>query len=252
MTDARVVQWDIHATDALAQRHFYSDIFGWACSHPEDAAQYGWMSTPDGRMFGGIGQASAGDTPGVTIFIQVSDVPATIEQAETLGGSVLWGPMEQPDGMVTAGIADPHGNALLLIRPSDTGEPYASRPPIDPGQWEWEIQSPDPAALASFYEALFGWSFDGLNDWGWGQVLTGPDGGPDGALAAGDAPCTFFYTTVTDIHAAVARVEAFGGRIAVDPWQVSDELAIAICTDPEGNRHGLRCLTAATATSLRE
>lgn len=249
MTDSRVIQWDIHAADAIAQRAFYRDLFGWTCSQPGDSAQYGWMETPDGRMLGGIGQANEGETPGVALFVQVKDVAGTIHHAESLGGRVLWGPTEAPDGMVTAGIADPHGTALLLIRPSDAGEPYASRPPVDPGQWSWEIQSPEPASLAPFYTGLFGWTFDGLNEWGWGEMRTGDDGGPDGALATGDTAHTFFYPTVDDLHAAVERLTALGGRVVVEPWQVSDDLAIAVFLDPEGNRVGLRSLIPATAQS---
>lgn len=249
MVRNRVVQWDLHANDAVAQRAFYSELFGWRCSNLDDPAQYGWMTTPDGRMVGGIGQLNEGETPGVAIFVNVHDVPATVQNAELLGGSILWGPVNAPDGMATAGIADPLGNALLLIQPSATGEPYTSRPPANCEAWGWEIQSPDPAALAPFYAALFGWTFDGLNDWGWGPMQTGVDGGPDGALATGDTPCTFFYAPVADLPATVRRAEALGGRVVVEPWQVTDELEIAVLIDPEGNRVGLRSLTEALSAT---
>ena len=250
MTVSKVVQWDIHASDALAQRRFYADVFGWTCSHPDDPTEYGWMLTPGGRMLGGIGQAAPGESPGIAFFVQIPDVPGTVERAVALGGQVYWGPRTFPDGMVLACIADPAGNGILLIRPSDSGEPYASRPPIDADQWQWEIQSPDPAALAPFYETLFGWTFDGLNEWGWGALRTGPGGGADGALARGDEPRVFFYAPVDDLQAALDRVEVHGGQTAVAPWQVSEDLGIAIFTDPEGNRVGLQCMTAPPTSAL--
>lgn len=240
VVENRIVQWDIHAKDALVQRRFYRDAFGWQCSHPDNPTEYGWMSTPDGAMLGGIGQAGEGETPGVAIFVQVSDVSATIERAIALGGRLFWGPRHF-EGMATACIADPDGNGVLLIRPSASGEPYASCPPAAPDQWQWEIHSPDPAALAPFYETLFGWTFDGLNEWGWGALHTGDEGGPDGALATGDKPCVFVYATVDDLPGTLARIEALGGRTLMEPWQVTDDLAIAIFVDPEGNRAGLRC-----------
>lgn len=244
----RVVQWDIHARNAVAQRRFYADVFGWQCSHPDTPGEYGWMSTPEGAMLGGIGQAGDGETPGVAIFVQVNDVSGTIERATRLGGRRLWGPREF-EGMAIACIADPAGNGLLLIRPAETGEPYASCPPADPEQWRWEIQSSDPAALAPFYEALFGWTFDGLNEWGWGALRTGDGGGPDGALAAGEKSCVFVYATVADLPATLARIDARGGRTLIEPWQVTDDLAVAVFIDPEGNRAGLRCLAPVQAAT---
>ena len=244
MTTPRVVQWDIHASDALAQRRFYADVFGWTCNHLNDPAEYGWMLAPDGGLLGGIGQARASETPGIAVFVQVDDVPAIIERAAALGGHVYWGPSAGPNGMVTACVADPAGNGVLLIRPSDTGEPYASCPPIAGIRWQWEIQVPDPTALASFYEGLFGWTFDGINEWGWGALRTGPDGGADGALARGDEPRVFFYAPVDDLQATLDRIEARGGRTVIAPWQIDETHGIAIFTDPEGNHVGLQCVTA--------
>lgn len=131
MTTPRVVQWDVHARDAVALRRFSTDVFGWRCTHLDDRGEYGWMLTADGAMPGGIRQAGDGEAPGVSFFVQVSDVTATTERARELGGGVCWGPVSSPDGMVRACIGDPESNGILLIRPSDTGQPYASRPPID-------------------------------------------------------------------------------------------------------------------------
>jgi predicted enzyme related to lactoylglutathione lyase len=154
------------------------------------------------------------------------------------------GPSTFPGGIVTSCFADPEGNGILLIRPSDTGEPYASRPPIDGEQWQWEIHGRDPIGRAAFYENLFGWSFDGLNEWDWGAMQTGPEGGPNGGLASSDEPSVFFYAPVDDLRATLDRIESRGGTTLVEPWQVSNSTSIAIFTDPEGNRVGLRCLGA--------
>ena len=58
-------------------------------------------SPTHGQTFGGIGQAKPGDDPGISFFVRVDSVAATIEKATRLGGGVWWGPAEFPDGMVT-------------------------------------------------------------------------------------------------------------------------------------------------------
>jgi len=53
---------------------------------------------------------------GVTLYIQVRDVAASIEQAKSLGSSVILEPMDIPNGPRIAGITDPEGNPISLVQ----------------------------------------------------------------------------------------------------------------------------------------
>lgn len=249
---SQVVQWDIHATDAVAQRRFYSAVFGWMCSHPSDPDQYGWMMDKQGSMLGGIGQARPGESPGLSFFIRVDDVAATIAQANHLGSGTYWGPMSFDNGMVTGCISDPRGNGVLLIEPSRDGEPYASFPPVTAFAWTWDIQTPDPDSLASFYESLFGWAWTGLGDQGWGRLEPGEGGGPEGGLTRDDIDRVIIAIRVDDLDATAAAFEREGGSVLRPPHHVSDALIIATCIDPEGNHIGLFHLADVEASDDRE
>lgn len=98
--------------------------------------------------------------------------------------------------------------------------------------------------LADFYETLFGWSVDDLNEWQWAALRTGPDGGPDGGISRGERPQVFFYAPGDDLQSTLEHVDTHGGATIVEPWQPSDDLGISIFTDPEGNRVGLRCISS--------
>ncbi len=242
---AKVTQWDIHANNVISLRAFYTNVFGWKCSHPQNADEYGWMFTQDGEMVGGIGQAGPEDTTGAAIFVQVEDVQSTMALAANIGGGTYWGPQSFPDGMVLGCISDPDGNGILLISPSRTGEPYVSRTTAAQGIWTWDIQSPHPDRLAPFYENLFGWKWNGLKNNHWGLMSTGPDGGPDGGITHTARKGIVIAMRVAEMEDTLAKVAKHGGEVLVAPHDVSDDLMIATCIDPEGNRIGLYRLTEA-------
>lgn len=249
---SQVVQWDIHATDAVTQRRFYSSVFGWRCSHPDDPDQYGWMMDQDGSMLGGIGQARPEETSGLSFFVQVDDVAATVARAEQLGGGTYWGPLSFDNGMVTACISDPRGNGVLLIEPSRDGEPYASFPPVTTFAWTWDIQTPEPDSLASFYQSLFGWTWTGLGDQGWGRLEPGKDGGPEGGITRDDIDRVIIAIHVDDPHATAAAFEREGGSVLRAPHHIGGSLNIATCIDPEGNHIGLFHFADAEVSEDRE
>lgn len=249
VSNPRVVQLDIHARDAVAQQRFYTEVFGWSVAPAGDPREYGWLFAADGAMFGGIGQAEESAESGISFFAQVDDPQAVLNAAGQLGGGIFWGPRAFPDGMILACLRDPEGNGILLIRPGDNGEPYASRSPVVADRWSWEIQSPHPERLADFYTALFGWRIEAPNEWGWARVDTGPEGGPVGAIARADTPGVFFYVTVEELESHLERAQALGATAVVAPWEVDPATRIAVVLDPEGNRLGL--MQSSHAPSIR-
>jgi predicted enzyme related to lactoylglutathione lyase len=62
------------------------------------------------------GHIMQNEKPGVTLYIQVLDLRASMAKAESLGGAVTAQPFDVPGGPTIAGIADPEGNRVVLVQ----------------------------------------------------------------------------------------------------------------------------------------
>jgi len=93
----------------------------------------------------------------------------------------------------------------------------------------FDIAGPDAAKLREFYAGNFGWSIDGNNLVKAGSL--------DGALRQ-DPPEKIIYIGVADLDAAIAKVNASGGKV-VTPKIPIPTGTFVLFTDPAGNRMGL-------------
>jgi predicted enzyme related to lactoylglutathione lyase len=108
-----VVRWEIQARDPEKQRAFYAQMFNWPISDGPLMLIPAGVGGPEPGPGGHIRQ---GDHPGVSLFIQVRDLRASLEKAEQLGGRILSQPIDTPAGPTVAGILDPEGNRVLLVQ----------------------------------------------------------------------------------------------------------------------------------------
>jgi hypothetical protein len=109
-----VVHWDIQARDQARQREFYSQLFNWEISDGPIMTVPAGIGAPEPDGF--TGHIFAAEKPGITLYIQVLDLTASMEKAKTLGGAVLSPPFDVPGGPTVARIADPEGNSLVLVQ----------------------------------------------------------------------------------------------------------------------------------------
>lgn len=108
-----VVVFEIRGRDGDRLREFYRQMFNWDI-----------QGEGIGRAPGGIGGPEPGplslfmqsDTPGVTLYVQVLDLRASMEKAKALGGSVINEPFDVPNGPTIARIADPDGTHIGLVQ----------------------------------------------------------------------------------------------------------------------------------------
>ncbi|MBI5288645.1 MAG: hypothetical protein HY873_06700 [Chloroflexi bacterium] len=107
-----VVHWDIQARDAAKMRAFYSQMFNWEIADGPIMQIGPGIGAPE-QITGHIMQSA---TPGITLYIQVLDLGASMAKAEQLGGSIVAQAFQIPDGATIAGIADPEGNRLVLVQ----------------------------------------------------------------------------------------------------------------------------------------
>jgi uncharacterized protein len=105
----------------------------------------------------------------------------------------------------------------------------------------WEIQSKDRKKAQEFYKNLFGWHIDDNNQWEYGMVDTHAEGGINGGIGQcqdGSNRITF-YAQVDNLQAYLNKAEKLGGKTVMPPTALTDDMSLAMFTDPEGNFIGL-------------
>ena len=105
----------------------------------------------------------------------------------------------------------------------------------------FEIMGTDGTALQGFYRDLFGWKVDTNNEWQYGMVETGGDGGINGGIAGtqdGDASRVTVYASVDDPQAYLDKAEAMGATTLMPVTDIGG-MVIAMFRDPAGNVTGL-------------
>ncbi len=121
--DNPVVHFEISGEDPARLREYYAQLFGWqfdtgspAAPSVSEAGNYGFL-TAEAGIPGGIGGGSGYPTH-VVFYVGVEDVATALEQAESLGGSRVFGPERNPNGaLVVAQFRDPDGNLVGLAGP---------------------------------------------------------------------------------------------------------------------------------------
>jgi len=111
-----VVHWEIRARNAPELQKFYGDLFDWKIdtNNPMD---YGLVETGGtGGINGGIGGSPSPEAAGLSFYVQVPDLQAALDKAESLGGKTLMGPTEIPNVVTLAMFADPEGNCIGLLK----------------------------------------------------------------------------------------------------------------------------------------
>jgi uncharacterized protein len=118
-----VVHFEISGQDPAQLRAYYAHLFDWefdtdspVAPSVSGAGEYGFTMNEPG-IPGGIGGGAS--YPSQTLFyVGVEDVGAALAQAESLGGTPVFGPESNPNGqLVVAQFRDPEGNLVGLAGP---------------------------------------------------------------------------------------------------------------------------------------
>jgi predicted enzyme related to lactoylglutathione lyase len=109
-----VVHWDIQAKDPERLRQFYAQMFNWTIADaPLMAISPGVGGPPPEALSGNIFPSGHS---GFSLYIQVRDLRASLDQAAALGGEVLSQPFDVPGGPTIAAITDPEDNRIVLVQ----------------------------------------------------------------------------------------------------------------------------------------
>jgi predicted enzyme related to lactoylglutathione lyase len=108
-----VVHWEIEAKDPERQRAFYGALFNWRIGDGPIMEIPAGIGGPEP---GPAGHIRAGERSGVTLYVQVADLRASLERSVTLGATLVAEPFDIPGGPTLAAITDPEGNPLMLVQ----------------------------------------------------------------------------------------------------------------------------------------
>jgi predicted enzyme related to lactoylglutathione lyase len=111
-----------------------------------------------------------------------------------------------------------------------------------PGVPCWiDTSQPDPEAATAFYGGVFGWEFEDVMPADsptryFIARIRGGDVAAIGSQAGGSAPSAVWntYIWVDNADATAAKVQAAGGEVLMQPFDVGDSGRMAVFADPEG------------------
>jgi uncharacterized protein len=230
---------DYGSSDPETAEQFYTALFGWQTETPAGMGDY-TMIVADGKQHGGFWPASDVDAPPQWIgHVLVDDVDEPARRAEAAGGSLLYGPMDAPEGRRFAAIRDPEGAAI-----SAYSSPDESSPP--PGVFGWdELHVDDIEGAKSFYTEVFGWTTSEM-DMGEGRKYTiFSSGDQQRAGASMKAPGVempshwLVYILSDDVDGHAKKAKELGAQIFLEPSDVATVGRLAILADPIGAPFGL-------------
>ncbi len=249
------VVWHDLITDAPeASKHFYRELFGWEFEEVRisgglfNAIDY-TLIRHNGRLIGGmVDQAqlkTRGDVSQWMTLISVADVDAATAVVTAAGGTVLTAPLNLAQRGRSAVVADPQGALITLLQTN-------SRDPLDEAEAEiggflWnELWTEDFNAAAEFYKQLAGYE-DGSSavqenvEINSRYRILSSQGKPRVGIMkipVDDlSPVWVSYLRIEDaaaLDAVVARVEALGGAILLDPQDREIGGRVALIAGPSG------------------
>lgn len=118
-----VVHFEVVGKDAKKLRDFYAELAGWSFDDtPAGPTEYyvlpreGNTNSEGVGIGGGVGGGPEGYDGHVTFYIEVPDVGAALDKAESLGGTKMMGPDTPMEGLTIGLFNDPEGHVIGLVQ----------------------------------------------------------------------------------------------------------------------------------------
>ncbi|MBS7704655.1 VOC family protein [Chelatococcus asaccharovorans] len=240
----KFVWYELATSDRAAAETFYKNVVGWTM---QDSGMVDFAYTilnAGERPIGGLmtlpqEACDAGAKPGWMGYICADNVDAAADAVVKAGGKIYRAAEDIPNVGRFAVVADPQGAVFTLFKGQGEEQPDAA--PGANGHVGWhELMTTDHKAALAFYSGQFGWRKDESLDMGAMGIyqLFAYDSQAVGGMMdkppAVPAPFWTFYFNVPDIDAAVAKVNAGGGRVINGPMEVPGGAWIIQALDPQG------------------
>lgn len=238
-THGSIVHVELYSEDVDATRAFYGDVFGWTFEDV-DGMDYTMFRAPS-PPHGGLLAREDGDyrPPPTLVYLNADDLDGTRGAIEDAGGDLTVAEVEVAAEGAFAVFEAPGGVVQAAWEDRSGGEPTeGGRLTDEPALGSLvhvELYSGDPGATRSFYEAVFGWTFEDVGDGAYtiARPPTPPNGG---LLPAGDQmpPGTLTYLLVEDVAGTCESVAAAGGDVVREPFDVGGWGTMAVFEAPGG------------------
>ena len=242
-TRGRIVWHELMTTDPAAAQAFYGKVVGWGTQAWENNTDYTMWMAGD-KSVGGVMMLpeparQAGAPPHWLTYIEVDGTEAVVEQATSLGATILVPPTPIPTLGTFAVLQDPQGAAFAIIT-FETPPPDEADPAMMEFSWH-ELATTDWQAAERFYSALFGW--EKKTEFDMGPLGTYNIFGRDRFMYGGmynkpaDMPAPphwLPYAQVESADAAAERATKAGATLLNGPMEVPGGDRIAVLIDPQG------------------
>jgi predicted enzyme related to lactoylglutathione lyase len=232
---------DLVSTDFDKSAAFYGALFGWTASEPN--AEFGGYAifSSDGHQVAGVmGRMPQMQGPDVwSTYIATADIDGAAAAVADAGGQVMAPPMAVGDLGSMAMLIDPAGAVFGVWQ---AGQHTGFQKYNEPGSVTWdENHSKDFAASTPFYERVFGWDLDKMND---SDEFRYYQAKVDGEVVAGLMDSAGFlpaevpshwavYFSVADADEAIATAVEHGATV-LRPAEDTPFGRIADLIDPTG------------------
>jgi uncharacterized protein len=223
---------------AQAQR-FYGSIFDWRFdSSPLPGGEPYTRAMLGANRICGFFQMDV-PAPFWLSYIAVDDVDASLAKAQTLGATLVKGPVDAGTGRFGI-LQDPQGATFALwqlkapMGPSLYGE-------VNSLCWN-ELATRDPAAATKFYTALLGWRAETMPmpQGPYTLFKSGPTMQAGGMMKRTDIPPAWaIYFQVAKAEDAAARAQKSGATVLTPVTKTEGVGQWALLKDPQGAAFGL-------------
>lgn len=230
---------DLSTSDSEGAKAFYGGLFGWEFEDSElPGGGVYTMCQVEGDPVAAMVQQD--EWPGHwNNYVTVASANETAVKAKRLGATVFEEPFDVMESGRMAVLADPVGAVLCVWEPqAHIGAGRVN----DVGCMAWnELQTRDPETAATFYQELFGWRTEPIEQDGATVYVTiknsaeWMNGGimPTTEVHGYTPPFWMTYFTVSSCDTAVTRVKELGGEVLAGPMSPGAG-RIAVLSDPQG------------------
>ena len=252
-----VVHFEVGAADDGPLVAFYGELFGWGLqSFSGGGGGYTMIDTRGGAgINGGIGKSQTGE-PWSTLYVETDDLQATLDKANSLGGTTVMGVTDFGGAVTIAMFNDPDGLLIgLVLAPAEATQADERAPSAGSGEavtW-FEIMGSNAVRTQQFYADLFGWTFDNSGFTDYTTVDTGSGRGIQGGIGGGvEARWATICAGVADLDDTFSRAEKLGGSRVIAPelsalkiaartalYGSAGDIKTGELRDPAGNVFGL-------------
>ena len=224
-------------------RQFYSAVLGWTFENtvrPGDGGPYTLIKS-GGAYVGGMvhleDPVDGNDYSRWLGYLSVDDVPRAAATALESGGNVLVEPFAVPGIGKVAGIQDPQGAVLGIVR-STVGDPDDSQPP-GLGQVLWnELVTTDDTLAAEFYAGIANFTSETISRRGGSYILLNAGSITRAGILQSPVsdlpPAWITHFAVANPIAAASRAIQAGGKVLIEPSPEFRDGTLALLADPSG------------------